>query len=301
MATTSRLYQGEADLMRMQDLIVAAVAEGWSDWHVGDLWWGMYQNTVFDPYPNIRLWEDTANNLVGFAWFDPPHLLTSQVHPGVRGNDELEEQMLTWGEVRRKELLKPDGQGRTLLVRALEGDERRSAVFSRLGYQRDEFYMLQLRRDLDVPIPTTAPPESITIRHVGGEREWQERVDTHREVWNPSRVTLDAYHRLRGAPGYTRELDLVAATPAGTFVSYCICWLDPHNKTGEFEPVGTRPVYRGKGIGRAVMVEGLHRLKERGAQTAIVSTPHSNEAARRLYESVGFRVAASDRFWSKTF
>ena len=301
METTSRPFSSEADLLRMRDLIVAAVAAGSYDWHVGDLWWAMYQNTVFDPYPNIRLWEDSAGTLLAFAWFDPPHLLTSQVHPSIRDDATIEEQMLDWGEARRQELLAADDQERTLLVRAFEDDVRRSALFARRGYHRDEFSMLHMRRDLAEPIPSSPPDDNIIVRHVGGEEEWQERVDTHREVWHPSRVTLDAYRRLRAASGFTPELDLVAVTPEGTFASYCICWLDSVNKIGEFEPVGTRPAFRGRGIGKAVILEGLRRLKGRGVQTAIVPTTYNNEAARRLYESVGFQVARIDHFWSKEF
>jgi ribosomal protein S18 acetylase RimI-like enzyme len=132
------------------------------------------------------------------------------------------------------------------------------------------------------------------VRHVGGEDEWPERVATHREVWHPSRVTLEAYQRLRVTPGYTPELDLVAVTPDGTFASYCICWLDPVNRTGEFEPVGTRPAFRQQGLGKAVIAEGLRRLKAHGATDAIVYTPHYNGSAVALYESAGFRIAGSE-------
>jgi ribosomal protein S18 acetylase RimI-like enzyme len=95
---------------------------------------------------------------------------------------------------------------------------------------------------------------------------------------------------LRTKPGYTPELDLVAVSPEGTFASYCICWLDPVSKIGEFEPVGTRTVFRGKGLGKAVMLEGLRRLKASGMETAIVYSAGGNQASRKLYESVGFEV-----------
>ena len=131
-------------------------------------------------------------------------------------------------------------------------------------------------------------------RHVGTEEEWAERVDLHREVWSPSRVTLEAYRRLRATPGYTPELDLVAVAPDGAFASYCICWLDPINRAGEFEPVGTRPAYQRQGFGRAVITEGLRRLKAHGTTDASVLTPQSNERAVALYESVGFRVAGHE-------
>jgi mycothiol synthase len=124
-------------------------------------------------------------------------------------------------------------------------------------------------------------------------------VEMHREVWHPSKVTLEAYRRLRTAQGYDPRLDLVAVAPDGAFGSYCICWFDPGSGTGLFEPLGTRTTYRGEGFGKSVMYEGLRRLRELGAHTAFVIAFHDNNAARRLYESVGFETVNTERLYGK--
>ena len=80
---------------------------------------------------------------------------------------------------------------------------------------------------------------------------------------------------------------------------YCICWFDPKSLTGLFEPLGTRQVHRGKGLGKAVMQEGLRRLRALGAQTAFVTAIHDNEAARSLYESVDFYTINRERLYGK--
>lgn len=95
---------------------------------------------------------------------------------------------------------------------------------------------------------------------------------------------------MRDIAGYTPECDFVAVAPDGIFASYCICWLDTVNNIGEFEPVGTRPAFRGKGFGKALMLHALRRLQAQGMHTAIVCTGGSNEPAWRLYESVGFQT-----------
>jgi mycothiol synthase len=300
MSVTSRPYAGDADLARMRDLIVAASADERPNyWHVGDLLWGMYQNTVFDPFANIRLWEGDTASLRGFAWFSPPSVIEWEVDPRFGRDAALEEEMLAWGEVRRRELLEDGDDERLFLASARDDDPEKIALLIWHGFTRDDYHMLNMRRDLDQSFPDQAPPEGFVVRHVGGEAEWAARVETHREVWHPSKVTLEAYRRLRGAPGYIPELDLVAVAPDGTFASYCICWLDPANRTGEFEPVGTRPAFRGKGVGKAVMLEGLRRLKERGVRTAIVYSAGDNPASIRLYESVGFRTITTNRYYSK--
>src|SRR5947209_1018761 len=229
----SRPFSGYSDAPVLADIVMAATAIdprcGYR--HVGDVWWGLYQNTVFDPPDNIRLWIDDGTP-VGFAWFDSCGV-SVQGCPGYVDADALEDEMLSWAEQCRRALPAGSDGASMLTATAFEHDARRSALLVRRGYARTGTPMYHFHRSLSEPIPAVTPPPGITVRHVGGEDEWAERVATHREVWHPSRVTLEAYQRLRATPGYTPALDLVAAMPDGTFASYCICWLDPVNQTGE--------------------------------------------------------------------
>ena len=296
MAVHARPFGGDDDAHVLTSIVASAAATSprCADWHVGDVWWGLYQNAVFEPRDNIRLWIDDGTP-VGFAWFYPRHGAVSMlVIPGYDGAEALYEEMLAWAERRRRALPPGDDGTRTLTTTAFEHDARRVGLLERHGYERAGTPMYHFHRSLSEPIPAPALPRGAIVRHVGEEDEWAERVEIHREVWQPSRVTLDAYRRLRSRPGYTPELDLVAVTAGGAFASYCICWLDPVNGTGEFEPVGTRPAFRRHGFGRAVIAEGLRRLKERGATDAIVYTPHDNRNAVALYQSVGFRIVGAE-------
>lgn len=91
-------------------------------------------------------------------------------------------------------------------------------------------------------------------------------------------------------PGYEQELDLVAVAPDGTIAAYVNGWTDPVNRIGDFGPVGTRAAYRRQGLGRAVLLEALRRMRERGMNRVCVSTGEANTPARRLYEAIGFRI-----------
>ena len=124
-------------------------------------------------------------------------------------------------------------------------------------------------------------------------------LELHRAVWAPSRLTLDAYERLRAAPGFLPDLDLVLVSPEETFASYCICWFDAPSRSGVFEPVGTHPDFQGRGLGRYVMREGLRRLQARGATTATVSTAAFNRRAIGLYEAVDFHEVNREQRYGK--
>jgi len=92
------------------------------------------------------------------------------------------------------------------------------------------------------------------------------------------------------SPVYNPQQDIVVSAPDGRIASFCKLWLDPVNRVGNFEPVGTHPDFQRRGLGRAVMLEGLHRLQAWGMTSAILGTGVKNVPAIRLYEDVGFHI-----------
>ncbi len=297
MTLHARPFNGDDDAHLLAGIVTRAAlaTPQCSYWHVGDVWWGLYQNTVFDSRHNIHLWFDEAAP-VGFAWFFPSGSVSTQVVPGRADGAVLEAEMLGWAEERRRTISAVDGEPITLTATAFAHDAPRIALLTGRGYERVGTPMYHFHRALSGPVAPTPPAIGMTVRQVGEEPEWGARVEIHRDVWHPSKVTLDAYRRLRAAPGYRPELDLVAVTAQGAFASYCICWLDPATQTGEFEPVGTRPAFRRRRLGQAVIVEGLRRLREHGATQAIVYTPLYKEAARPHRRRVGIRWAVDEPY-----
>ena len=56
----SRPFSRENDLPLLKDFVTTVMANDMqhSYWHVVDLLWGIYKDTIFDPRHNIRLWEN---------------------------------------------------------------------------------------------------------------------------------------------------------------------------------------------------------------------------------------------------
>jgi mycothiol synthase len=103
---------------------------------------------------------------------------------------------------------------------------------------------------------------------------------------------------LQQTPTYRPELDLVAVGPDGMFVAYCVAWCDEANQIGMFGPVGTHRAYWRRGLGKALMREGLLRLEALGARMAYVDCD-LDPAANRLYESAGFTDYDRVYHWQK--
>lgn len=301
MSITMRLFRDMHDLQQLTAFVTACVADPHHPcyWQLGDLLWGMYQNTFFEPTRHIALWFDEHDTLLGFVWSDR-YGVSMQTHPCLMQNDQtLQHHMLDWAEQHYHEHMTADGVEPHLWCSAYDSDTQRIAILTAHGFTPTDRQLLHMHQPLDRAIPAPTLPAGWRVEHIAHTRDYAQRVAIHRDVWHPSRVTLDAYERLRHVPGYTPELDLVAVAPDGTFGAYCICWHDSTNHHGEFEPVGTRAAFRRKGLGRAVMLEGLRRLRERNVTTAIVYAIAANEASWQLYESVGFRTVNVERSYTK--
>jgi ribosomal-protein-alanine N-acetyltransferase len=62
---------------------------------------------------------------------------------------------------------------------------------------------------------------------------------------------------------------------------------------GEIMNLAVRPDVRGLGLGRRLLRSALDRLALRGITEVFLEVRRSNRAARRLYETEGFRVVGS--------
>jgi len=243
--------------------------------HAGDLAWWLHRAEA-----KRRLWLDDAERCVAWGWLDAPAQLAYEVSAEHREGD-LHREVLAW--------LETEGTGDTLTTYVLESDRATASLLESLGYQRPDaykWYAFHLRElDGDVGEPTV--PGGFRLRTVASDDDFRERVAIHRAVWAPSRVTEDVYRRVTQAWPYRADLDCVVEAPDGRFAAYVLCWYDDMSGVGLFEPVGTHPDFRRRGLGAAVCRYGLQRLREEGATHVLVLA--AEERAVRLYESVGFR------------
>lgn len=262
-------------LRRMQ----AVTAEAWriegphAPAHVGDLAWQRYQHSGREHEWRVRLWQRGGKD-VAWAWVAGSDLLWC-IHPEVRVR--LADEVLGWADAER--------------VEVQSTDEISLAALERHGYRPDpEARLLAVHHRKIAGEPQLEAPEGFRLRTVGPD-DLAARVELHRIVWDPSRVTEESYRNVQAAWPYRHDLDCVVEAPDGRLVAYCLAWLDPDNRVGEFEPVGVHPDFRRLGLGSAVCRFALRRLEEEGATQAIVyaiAGDPSNRRAKALYESVGF-------------
>ena len=200
-----------------------------------------------------RLWYD-GGDLVGWGWLTSETELEFQVRPTQRAQLDA---IIEWA--RPQELMvASDDEDAIARIRA-----------HGLEHDPDAPWIRENRRSLE-EFEEPRVPEGYTLRTVE-PADWHSRVEAHRSAFHPSRFRDDVYEFVRSTPDYRADLDCVAVAPDGSIAAYTLAWLDDVNLVGELEPVGTHADYRRLGLARAVNLFALHRLRDKGATTALVA------------------------------
>jgi GNAT superfamily N-acetyltransferase len=253
---------------------------------------------------DIFIWEDGNGRIAAVLNQESNGQAFLQIDPEWQ-SAELEAEMIATAE---EYLTRPNADGRDhLLVWANEQDGLRQEVLAGRGYGKETWAEYQRRRTLAAPIPDARPAAGYTVRALGDGAELLERSYASGLAFHPddvsyaveNRADVNWYRNIQNAPLYRRDLDIVAIAPDGAVASFCTIWFDDVTRTGAFEPVGTVPVHQRRGLGKAVMAEGLRRLKRIGATMAYVGS-YSAEA-HGLYEAMGFTEYELNEPWTRTF
>jgi mycothiol synthase len=210
--------------------------------------------------------------------------LDAYVRPAYQGKG-LGSAFLEWLEV------ETSSRGRTFArTSALAADAAAVALITGRGFEPiRHFYRMVI--DLDGPPPAPVWPEGFTVStaQTGEERivhavtqeafadhwghvyrefdEWQEH---RRHYWDPSLVYL-----------VRDDADEVVAAEVNA-VRFGAGWVDT---------IGTLKPWRGKGLGRALLLQAFGDLYRRGEHRIALAVDAGNETgATHLYESVGMRI-----------
>lgn len=276
---------------------------GWL--HPGDVVWRLYQNLSTTPEDEMRIVVDDLGVPLALVELVEPD--TYCIHMPADAGDVAEVIRFAAGHAEQElRALPVKSAGEplvTIVAEVLSVQPYAAEILQSLGYEpaSETHYRLNVQA-VGHDLPALILPEGVTVRAVREDpADLAGRVEVHRAVWTTSKLTIGGYERLRTKPLYRGDLDLVVETAQGDLAAYCVVWWDPVTKASEFEPVGTVERFRGRGYGKAVLLEGLRRLGALGTEhaTVISGMDPDNEPARRLYRSAGFKPAFTFEEWKK--
>ena len=306
MKLTLRKYQNEIDYWRIRQFlreVYQCNGRREFSWPLyrWDYWrWHINENIFrFELGAAIFLWETPDGQIAAMLNPDNPGETFLQVHPAFR-SPELEVEMMSTAEMQFA-ITRPGGRQR-LLLWAATGDALRRNILERRGYTPGGGPEYQRRRDLSLPVPEAPLPPGYTVRPLGDLDEHPARSWLSWKAFHPAEPDeryegWEWYRNVQRAPLYRRDLDLVAVAPDGELAAFCTLWFDDVSRTAAFEPVGTHPDHQRRGLGKAVMAEGLRRAGQLGATLATVNS--YSETAGALYASMGFTDYDLSEPWVK--
>jgi predicted N-acetyltransferase YhbS len=269
-----------------------------------EIGWNQYGEYAYHhPYLDKKnlsewgIWEEN-NQLVGVAHYEwQLGEAYFQFHPEYR---HLRNEMLAHAEEHFPSITADSKH--VLNVFTSEYDSPLKQLLEEKGYQRRPeedrpLYHLPIPK----PFPHVPVPDGITIKTLADEPDYEK---VHLVLWHgfnhegEPQITPEILEERRNmfeTPKARMDIKMIAGSESGDFVSICGMFYDETNHYALVEPVATHPDYRRKGIGRATVMEGIHRCTELGATVAYVGSD------QLFYQSMGFKPCNNSECWVKIF
>ncbi len=291
----SRPYHHPDDLAAVTRLLLTCRAEEridpWPPVHEIRLCLG----ALHDGCADARLWVDCAGVPLAFAMIWEGDILIYSALP--RACDEvLEARMICWGMERVRAAAERHGERSIPCIPVRDDDLRRMALLARLGLRCEEWCVVRMQRRLTDPIAVPCVPPGFVLRPVASEIEVPALVDVHHAAFaTAAEHAADRVAWMRG-PAYVPDLDLVVEAPDGVLAAFCRCSVAVEENmrlsysAAWIDLIGTRPEYRCRGLGQALVLQALWQMRALGLDRALLGTGSWNTGAQQLFIACGFCI-----------
>jgi mycothiol synthase len=196
--------------------------------------------------------------------------------------------------------LSPDGP---LVLFPSHGSVGAIAFLEALGFQYDHsFWRLELDSGRHDRLPLL--PGDIELTRYS-EIEILAYIDlinaTFADHPTPMRVTLEQIEHIHAHKDFDPAAIALLRNRSAQLVGFCTTGIDDENGSlvGKIELVGVLRDYRGRGLGRFLLLWGIDRLRSMGIETIELNVDGENENALGLYRSVGFEAVEEWPQWMR--
>ena len=178
-----------------------------------------------------------------------------------------------------------------------------------LGLQPVRYFFYMHCRELS-RLPDPLLPAGITLRTLDPLQDAETFLaaynDGFSDHWGYVPATREQLQHWFHSPGFNAEDALLAVTAQGHIAGICIVeFLQMEPEMLETNPpliddLAVPHAYRRQGIGRALLLAGMHHIREQGFSAAALAVDADNpNRALGLYESVGFVVVSRSTAYRK--
>jgi len=246
-------------------------------WHVPrlDYWrWHFIATCQFTaPFEQVTVaWETKNGELAAVLHPLSQDEIRLHIHPHFR-SAALENEIFAFVEAHHP----------VACVPVFADDTLRREVLAARGFSQLTGWNHHYWRDLTGPLPASVLPNGYTIRSMGDESEHPARSWCSWRAFHSDEPTSNYdgdsswYKNIQSAPLYRRDLDIVAVAPAGEIAAFCTIYYDDDTRSAVCVLVGTAAEHWRRGLGKAVMREGMQRLERIGC-TRVFATAYDPPA-----------------------
>jgi mycothiol synthase len=153
------------------------------------------------------------------------------------------------------------------------------------------------------PLPTLASDLILTTYDDNDLVEYVELINTvFLDHPVPLHVTREQIEHVHTAPNFDAANVALIRTQSDEMVGFCVTGTDRSDDTvaGTISLLGVQRGFRGRGLGRFLLVWGIERLRSTGFEHIELGVEAENEQAVRLYRSVGFDPVEEWPQWMRT-
>jgi mycothiol synthase len=213
--------------------------------------------------------------------------VTARIHPLHRARG-IGSAVVDWTERRAAELA-PPGADTTLYQAVVATDAGARRLFEDRGYREARVFW-HMERELKQPPVAVPTPEGCELRAYHHGRDagalYEVLEEAFEDHWGHEPYPREAHARdMARADHGLIWLAVCGDEPVGGLIARLV------EGSGWIDDVGVRRPWRGRGLGRALLLTAFAALAERGVSTVALNVDSdSPTSAPSLYEGVGMRV-----------
>ena len=248
---------------------------------------------------------EIAGNIVGYMDVAPELtigrvILDCWVHPEHRRRG-LATKLLSYATHRAKEL-----GAKVAHVNIAEDNVVAKSVLSKLGFMFVRRF-LELRLDMAKLRWQDIDQAALGCCHLQrGEEDKLTQIQNRSfaGTWGYNPNTLEEVTYWTSLSSFSPE-DVVLACDGDKVIGYCTTGITGEGEAaigerkGRIFMLGADPDYRGRGVGKRVLLAGLAHLRSKDIQVAELTVDSENKAACALYRSAGFEIRKSSLWYEK--